>query len=64
MANTDGGFEPVTFVKTDDRGDHELLASSPSDVVRLTYDGWREKDAKAKPARSRTTTTTTGPTAG
>lgn len=49
-----GGFTPITFTKTDERGDHELVATSPADAVRLRFDGWREKKtggpAKPKPA--------------
>lgn len=40
-------FLPITFTKSDDRGDHELVANSPSDAVRLRFDGWREKGSPA-----------------
>jgi hypothetical protein len=43
----DGGFTPTTFTKTDERGEHELVANSPADAVRLRFDGWREKKTNA-----------------
>jgi hypothetical protein len=43
--DNDDDFKPVTFTKVDDRGEHELTATSPADVVRLRFDGWREKRA-------------------
>lgn len=58
-------FEPITFTKTDDRGDHELVASSPADAVRLRFDGWRVKGAKPRKAAGKSTgNQTAGPTAG
>lgn len=44
-------FKEITFTKTDERGDHELTATTPAEAVRLRFDGWREK-GKAKPANA------------
>lgn len=50
MANDDAEkFTPITFTKTDGRGDHTLVAYSPSDAVRLRFDGWTEKTTKTAP---------------
>lgn len=57
-------FEPVTFVKTGDDGEErELTASTPADAVRLKFDGWRAKTAKA-PARAGARPATTAGSAG
>lgn len=49
-------FTPIVFERTaEDGSNQELLATNPSDVVRLRFDGWTEKKAPAaakKPATS------------
>lgn len=51
MAKEDGDtFTPITFTKTDERGAHELTAHSPSDAVRLRFDGWSEKKTGGRQA--------------
>lgn len=57
------GFEPTTFYRTTEDGEkQELTAYSPSDAVRLAFEGWSERKSvnPKAPARSTSTTTTAG----
>jgi hypothetical protein len=58
-------FQPTTFEREVDGVTKRLTVHSPTDAVRLKYDGWKDtgKVAKDAPARSTTPTTTAG-TAG
>lgn len=46
----DTEFQPVTFTKTDDRGDHTLTAHTPAEAVKLRFDGWKEQKATSTKA--------------
>ncbi len=55
---TESDFKPVTFSKKGSDGqDHEVVANSPADVVRLRFDGWREKRAATRPGSKPAATT-------
>lgn len=51
-------FEPVTFTKSDERGEHTLTAHTPAEVVKLRFDGWKEQKASTA---SSTKTAAAGP---
>lgn len=42
-------FTPTVFERTGEDGTkHELLATTPSDAIRLRFDGWTEKKGASK----------------